>query len=139
MCFTITNNYKISEGRYCFKVMRMEHGKLHSDIWNSHISRKLGDTIKAAKMPKRWYHRFLPIRYQKKYAAEYLNNQMELNGEVVHAFSNTEYISMHMWDSNNVVVKCFIPPGEFYWETDDEVAAFSIKLLNLVDVKEPEE
>ena len=125
MCFYRTSDYKKAETDIiCYKVMEPDaKGRLHSLIWNRYISYRLGSKIKAAKK----------LSWFRKRNVRLINTLPQLNGEVVHSFTNNINTDIGT-SSPNVVVKCVIPKGEYYWENerDMEYASLSLKIIQIL-------
>jgi len=125
MCFYRTSDYKKAETDIiCYKIMELDYkNMLHSPIWNKHISYRLGSKIKAAKK----------LSWFRKRNVRLINTLPQLNGEVVHSFTNNINTDIGT-SSPNVVVKCVIPKGEYYWENThyEEYASLSMKIIQIL-------
>lgn len=124
MCFYRVSKYqKAEQDIMCYKIMELDNNNgLHSSIYRTYITYHPGSKIKAYKK----------LSWFKKRNIERINALDRLNGEVVHSVIDYSTALRHKY-SQEVVVKCVIPKGEYYWVNygHNEYASLSLKIIGI--------
>lgn len=125
MCFYRTSKcQKAEQDIVCYKMMEFDNNNgLHSSWYHTNVTYYPGSKIKAYKK----------LSWFKKRNVERINALDHLCGEVVHSVIDYSTAFMHKY-SQEVIVKCVIPKGEYYWVNymHNEYASLSLKIIEIV-------
>lgn len=127
MCFinTSQNLKKADKDIRCYKIMEFDGEKyLKSLIWRKNERYQIGDKIKASK-------RLSCFRAKN---VKLIDRLIELNGEVVHSFTDLQHAVYESFGMDCTIVECIIPKGEYYWvnHVDKEYASVSLKISKIL-------
>ena len=124
MCFYRVSKYqKAEQDIVCYKIMELDNNNgLHSLIYQTCITYYPGSKIRA----------HTKLSWFKKRNVELINALDKLNGEVVHSVIDYHTAFMRKY-SPEVIVKCIIPKGEYYWvnHRNGEYASLSLKIIEI--------